>query len=225
MRPKSGQLAVPPLKRTPIPRSNLALFGRFLALIPFLRASARSARQILGIPKRHFLHLGASLVLAVAVAGGSLVVPKPPQSSSGTTEPGSPTSVSDGGASGTVQAPPTPTPPPIVRVSAGDKSLFNGDIDAAMQQYRAASQETSDPDIRVAALWGLARSQYSDERYNDAITTLDQLIADYPKSPFAAPTAFQKGESFAATRNYTEEAAAYQLYLTGRQGDLESSAN
>ncbi len=142
---------------------------------------------------------------------------------SGTTSPGSPTGA-NGGTSvpASPAAPPTPTPVPIVRVSSGDKSLFNGDIDAAMQQYRAAAQDTSDPNIRVAALWGLARSQYADGRYNDAISTLDQLIANYPKSPFAAPASFLKGQSLLATQHYNEAAAAYQAYLTGRGGVLDS---
>ena len=110
---------------------------------------------------------------------------------------------------------------PIVRVGSGDKALFNGDIEAAMLQYREASRDTSDPDIRAAALWGLARSQYTDDRYTDAIATLGQLIADYPKSPYTAPASFLKGQSFFAMQHYAEAAQAYQAYLSGRPGVLD----
>ncbi len=167
---------------------------------------------------------GIYALLAFVIAGCNLVPLRPPKPPSGTTAAGSPTG-SNGEVPGTFAAPPTPTPVPIVRVSAGDKSLFNGDVDAAMQQYREAAQETSDPAIRVAALWGLARSQYADDRYNDANATLDQLIADYPKSPFAAPASFLKGESLSATQHYAAAAAAYQIYLTGRPGVLDSYVN
>ena len=93
-----------------------------------------------------------------------------------------------------------------------------------MLQYRSAAQDATDPEVRVAALWGLARSQYEDLRYNDAITTLDQLLADYPKSPYAAPASFLKGESYSATQHYAEAADAYQKYLTERPGVLDSYA-
>ncbi len=167
---------------------------------------------------------GVYALLLTALVGCNLASPRGPKPSSGTSAPGSPTG-SSGGTPGTIVAPPTPTPVPIVRVSDGDKSLFDGDVDSAMQQYRAAVQDTSDPNIRVAALWGLARSQYADDRYNDAITTLDQLMADYPKSPFAAPASFLKGESLDATQHYSDAAAAYQAYLTGRPGVLDSYTN
>src|SRR5512143_4055757 len=46
----------------------------------------------------------------------------------------------------TTAPPPTPTetPVPIMRVSAADKSLFNGDYDAAIQQYGDAVADSQD---------------------------------------------------------------------------------
>ncbi len=166
-----------------------------------------------------------SVLLTIFVAGCNLV-PRSPGSTSGTpgqgsspsgatTEPGSPSNPG---------MPPTATPPPVVRVGSGDKALFNGDVATAMLEYRAAAEAASDPDVRVAALWGLARSQYEDNRYNDAIATLDQLIGDYPKSPYAAPASFLKGESYFATQHYAEAAAAYKTYLDQRPGVIDSYA-
>lgn len=111
---------------------------------------------------------------------------------------------------------------PIVRVSSGDEALFNGDIDAAMQEYRAAADDTRDPQIRAAALWGLARAQYDDARYTDVVTTLEQLRSEFPDSPYAAPAKFLEGESLSATQQYVEAAAAYQAYLDARPGVLDS---
>ena len=87
---------------------------------------------------------------------------------------------------------PTETPVPIARVGSGDKALFDGDVDTAMSEYRAAFGDTNDPNIKASALWGLARAQYEDARYPDAITTLDQLISDYPNSPYLAAAEFYK---------------------------------
>jgi peptidoglycan lytic transglycosylase len=117
---------------------------------------------------------------------------------------------------------PTETPVPIARVGSGDKALFNGDVDTAMSEYRAAVGDTTDPNIRAAALWGLARSQYEDARYNDAVTTLAQLNSDYPSSPYLAAANFIKGQCFSALNRSADAAAAYQGYLSARPGVLDS---
>lgn len=118
--------------------------------------------------------------------------------------------------------PPTPTPVPTVRVSSGDKALFDGDTDTAMQQYRSAYTDSSDPSVKAAALWGLARAQYLDQRNADTLATLRQLISDYPDSPFLAPAYFIEGKTFDDMQRYAEAADAYQSYLSHRPGVLDS---
>jgi hypothetical protein len=61
---------------------------------------------------------------------------------------------------------PPETPVPIVRVSSGDRALFNGDYEAAVLEYSTAAENTTDSSIRAAALWGLARALFADERYD-----------------------------------------------------------
>jgi soluble lytic murein transglycosylase len=117
---------------------------------------------------------------------------------------------------------PTETPVPIVRVGSGDKALFDGDVDTAMSEYRAAVGDTTDPNIKAEALWGLARAQYDDARFTDAVATLDQLNTDYPNSPYLAAANFIKGQSFSALQRFGDAAAAYQVYLTDRPGVLDS---
>jgi soluble lytic murein transglycosylase len=157
------------------------------------------------------------LALGLALTGCSLISRASPASPSATNITGpAPTLTA------LPAATPTNTPVPIARVSSGDTSLFNGDLDAAMLQYRAASTETTDPDIRAAALWGLARAQYADDRYSDAIATLNQLVTDYPQSAYVAPASFIQGQSLSAMQHYVEAAGAYQAYLTGRPGFLDS---
>jgi hypothetical protein len=80
---------------------------------------------------------------------------------------------------------PTYTPIPSVRIENADKALFNGDLQSAETGYRAAYSGSSDRTIQAAALWGLARAQYTDGRNADVLATLQQLNSGYPDSPFA----------------------------------------
>jgi soluble lytic murein transglycosylase len=117
---------------------------------------------------------------------------------------------------------PTETPVPIVRVSSGDKAFFNGDIEAATNEYRTAANDATDPDVRMAALWGLAKSQYADAHYGDAIVTLDQLANEFPGGAYTAAAQFLRGQCLFATQHFQEAAAAYQTYLDMRPGVLDS---
>ncbi len=117
---------------------------------------------------------------------------------------------------------PTATPIPIVRVGSGDKALFDGDVDTAMAEYRAAFNDTADAGIQAAALWGLARAQYLDQRNADALVTLRGLISDYPASPYFGPAYFLEGEALSRMQRYDEAAAAYRSYLSARPGVLDS---
>lgn len=117
---------------------------------------------------------------------------------------------------------PTQTPVPTVRVGSGDQALFDGDTETAMQQYRSAFNDSSDPAIKAAALWGLGRAQYVDKRDADALATLRQLISDYPDSPYLAPAYFIEGRTFDDMQRYAEAADAYGAYLSNRPGVLDS---
>ncbi len=142
----------------------------------------------------------------------------------GTSSSGLPTNVAIVAATLTTTPAPTPTetPVPIARVTSGDTALFNGDVEAAVEAYRTAAGATNDPNIRVAALWGLARAQNEDARYEDSTTTLEQLLSEFPDSPYAAPAKFMEGQNLVATRRYAEAAIAYQAYLSARPGVLDS---
>lgn len=161
-----------------------------------------------------------SLGLATELAACGLIPSGAPQMPLAPTSAASPQAL----LTATVAAPPTETPAPIARVSSGDAALFNGDLDAAVQEYRLAADGTSDPNVRAAALWGLGRAQLEDARYDESIATLEQLLSGFPDSPYAAPVKFLQGQSLLATQHYSEAAAAFQSYLTDRPGVLDSYA-
>jgi soluble lytic murein transglycosylase len=166
---------------------------------------------------RRSVRIIVCLGLQVMLTGCSLFARGTPTSPSSTIPAGPAISLTD-----TPVPTPTETPIPIVRVGSADKALLNGDVDTAMLQYRAAATDSTDPNVREAALWGLARAQYEDERYADAAATLDQLIKDYPASSYRGPAGFLKGESLYAMQHYSDAAAAFQDYLASRPGVLDS---
>ncbi len=118
---------------------------------------------------------------------------------------------------------PTYTPIPSVQIENADKAFFDGDIEGATAGYRAAYADSSDPTIKAAALWGIARAQYTDGRNADVLATLQQLNSSYPDSPFAkGPSYFLQGQTYLQMKDYHNAAQAYQSYLTLRPGVLDS---
>jgi soluble lytic murein transglycosylase len=117
---------------------------------------------------------------------------------------------------------PSPTPTPTLRIENGDKSLFNGDTENASLEYREAFKDSTDPDIKAAALWGLARAQAAEGRHNDTLTTLQQLITDYPNSIHRGHAYFLQGQTYNEMHLYNQAAIAYQQYLKTSPGLLDS---
>jgi soluble lytic murein transglycosylase len=117
---------------------------------------------------------------------------------------------------------PSPTPTPEVRIENGDKALFDGDYDEALYEYQAALDNSTDPDVRSAALWGLGRDEYAVKNNGRALETLQQLTSQYPSSRNAIRAYFLMGEIFMALERYTEAAQAYTIYLALRPGVIDA---
>ncbi len=117
---------------------------------------------------------------------------------------------------------PSPTPTPEVRVETGEKALFNGDYDQALVEYQAAADNSSNPDVRAAALWGLGRVEFAIKNNGAALDTLWQLTSQYPSSPNAIRAYFLMGEIYAALGRNAEAAQAYTVYLALRPGIIDA---
>lgn len=115
----------------------------------------------------------------------------------------------------------TPTPRPEVRLSAGDRALFNGDYDHALTEYRAVYAEATDAELRATALFGVGRAAYEARDYIQALDALRQLVAEYPTSIQAARAYLLLGETYTALQRYGEAADAYHAYLTLRPGVID----
>jgi soluble lytic murein transglycosylase len=163
------------------------------------------------------LRLASAIALQFMLVGCGLVPSVPAETAPAATAPGA-TAIPAPGSTST----PTETPVPIARVSSGDRALFNGDYEAAVLEYTTAAESTSDASIRAAALWGLARALFADERYDSAISTLQTLVAGLPDSPYTPAARFLEGQCLTATQHYSEAASAFAAYIIARPGVLDS---
>jgi len=117
---------------------------------------------------------------------------------------------------------PSPTPTPEVRIETGEQALFDGDYDQALYEYQAALDNSTDPDLCAAALWGLGRDEYAVKNYGRALEILQQLTSQYPSSRNTIRAYFLMGEIFMALERYTEAAQAYTIYLALRPGVIDN---
>jgi soluble lytic murein transglycosylase len=116
----------------------------------------------------------------------------------------------------------TPTPLPIARVGVGDRAFFNGDYENALLHYQTASQDSPDVLIQASAKWGEARVYFAQERYDETLTALQMLTAQYPQSAYAGQVYFLQGLANYRLNNYQAAADAWQTYLVVRPGYLDA---
>jgi len=120
---------------------------------------------------------------------------------------------------------PTPTLPPtmepVVRIDTGDQALFFGDFDLAREQYQAAFNDTTDDAIKAAALWGIGRTELADDRYQESIEALNNLISSYPDSTYAARAHFVMARAYDGLGQYPQAAEAYNTYMSRIPGVLD----
>ncbi|OGN92412.1 MAG: hypothetical protein A2Z71_09500 [Chloroflexi bacterium RBG_13_50_21] len=120
---------------------------------------------------------------------------------------------------------PTPTLAPEVRIAEADHALFNGDYQAALSEYTAAYDTSTNPDILSAALLGQGRNHYLTGVYPNALDEFRAIINNYPSSPQAADAYYFLGETLMLLDRYTEASDAYTNYLHVRPGVLDAFIN
>lgn len=116
---------------------------------------------------------------------------------------------------------PTPTPLPAARIDAGEDALFVGDWEGARAAFTNALQNPAEPDIEMAAWFGLARVQYTVGEYANALDSLRQLTTKYPDFPRAY---ILFGQTFSVLQRYDEAAQAYAHYLELSPGVIDRYA-
>jgi soluble lytic murein transglycosylase len=125
-------------------------------------------------------------------------------------------------ATGTATSTPAPPITPLTRIQSGEQALFYGDYDNARKEFEAAYRDGGNPQIQAAALWGLARTEYADNRYSAALTWLEQTVTEFPDSAFIPYVNFLMGKANYELERYQEAAANYNIYLEMRPGVLDA---
>jgi len=117
-----------------------------------------------------------------------------------------------------------PTPDPAARVELGDRAFFDGDWEAALQEYQNGLENHPDPVVQSAALLGLGRTDYQMGQFSTALDELRRIPAEFPDSPYLPETYFALGQVYEALDRFSEAATAYQQYLDLRPGVIDSYA-
>lgn len=120
---------------------------------------------------------------------------------------------------------PTPTPVPEVRIANADVALFNGDYQAAFNEYNTAFNTSTDPQILSSATLGQGRINYLTGVYPNALDEFRAIIEDYPQSSHVADAYYFLGETYMLLDRYPEAADAYASYLSARPGVLDAYIN
>ena len=122
----------------------------------------------------------------------------------------------------TITPSPIPTMIPLARIEVGEQALFNGDYDLARTEFQNVLKTSSDDELRAAALWGMIRMNYEEKRDHEALAYAQQLISEYPASPFVAYAHFVAGQANVNVSRYLAATDSYAAYLELRPGLLES---
>jgi soluble lytic murein transglycosylase len=116
---------------------------------------------------------------------------------------------------------PSPTPVPALRIASGDHALFNGDIDAARNEYKLAFDQSMDPETRAEALWGMGRTEFEADNLNTANEFFNQLIREHPDTMRANQAHYLLGLAYSQQERYAEAAAEFAAYQSARSGVLD----
>ena len=118
----------------------------------------------------------------------------------------------------------TPTPPitPLTRIQSGELALFYGDYETARREFETAYRDGSNSQVQAAALWGLSRTEYANGRNAKALTSLRQIITEFPDSAFIPYASFLLGKISYQLERYQEAADNFRVYLDQRPGVLDA---
>lgn len=89
------------------------------------------------------------------------------------------------------------------------------DYSAAIAQYRGYLQAYPQDAGNDRVLYQLARAQEQGGRLEDALKTLDQLVAGFPHTRYRDEVQFRRGELLFTLRQYAQAEAAYTTVLHG----------
>lgn len=119
----------------------------------------------------------------------------------------------------------TPTPQPYARVEMGDRGIFFGDWDQALEEYRKALEGSPDELVQYAARLGIARTHFLSGDLAVAQEQLETLISATSDFPQLAEAYYFLGQVYEAQGDYQAAAQSYAEYVELRPGVIDSHVN
>ena len=153
--------------------------------------------------------LGAFAILTLACSLTPSIEPTP-----------TPTSTSTPTATPTLA--PTATAQQSSHIDTAEKALFYGDWEEAEREFELARTESDDADVIVRAYLGSAKTFISQERSQEAVSPLTQLIEDYPLHDRIGQGYFLRAQARLALGDPVAAIEDYQSYLRLRPGVIDS---
>ncbi len=118
---------------------------------------------------------------------------------------------------------PSPTPIPEVRISQAEDLLFNGDYEAALQEYKTALLQGTTSEERAAALTGIGYTDFLLEQYPEAVEAFTSVLDIYPTGYHVARAYFYLGKAHYAQGDYLDAADAWGEYLKVQPGVIDDT--
>jgi outer membrane protein assembly factor BamD (BamD/ComL family) len=110
------------------------------------------------------------------------------------------------------------------KLASGDGST-NPDYKAAIARYEEYLKAFPNDPGNDRVLYQIARAYEQGGELENALKTLDTLVAQYPKTPFLEEAQFRRGEMLFSLREYNKAERAYATVLAGdRQGNFHERA-
>jgi soluble lytic murein transglycosylase len=116
---------------------------------------------------------------------------------------------------------PTATPTPVQMADEGDRAIFAGDYELALQTFQSALDGSTDAAVADKAHLGIGQAYYSLGSYAAALDSL-RIAATSEDPVLAARANYLMGQTFTALERYDEAQSAYDNYLALHPGLIDS---
>lgn len=116
----------------------------------------------------------------------------------------------------------TPTPQPRARITIGQQDILYGDHDAALSEFWAAREQSSDPDVIAAAQLGVGKVLLMQEDYSGAIDQFTWLQDNFAEGEMRNTAYFYLAQAYEGLGEYRLAADSYSQYVSNQPGPLDS---
>lgn len=116
---------------------------------------------------------------------------------------------------------PTPTATPLELTGDGDRAIFAGDYDRAIEIFQNALTNSSDSTITEKSHLGIGQAYLAQENYAAALTSL-RLAVTSEDPTIAGRTNYFLAQIYIGLQRYDEAFQAYSAFLALRPGVLDS---